>query len=190
MLTLRQIDLQILSPALRLLPPRMDSVGARVMLLTITQQEDHAQRRVQLVDPKRPAVKGPARGLWQFELGTKASRGGVWGVYLHAASRYWLQHVCEQLGVEFAPRAIWLGLEGSDVLAAAVARLLLFTDAQALPAIGNVQGAWSLYRARTWRPGKPKPETWPGNYARAVQTVGAPSFAGVASKVTSTEQLQ
>ncbi len=34
------------------------------------------------------------------------------------------------------------------------ARLLLWTDAKPLPAIGDEQGAWDYY-LRNWRPGKP-----------------------------------
>ena len=83
--------------ALRILPSRMDSPEARVMLLSIGLQESRLHYRRQ--------IGGPARGLWQFELGTKESRGGVWGVYLHAASRYWLQSLCEAFGCDFEPRA-------------------------------------------------------------------------------------
>lgn len=123
---------------------------------------------MQLVDAARPHVKGPARGLWQFELGKKGTGAGVWGVFEHVASRYWLSHVCEALQVEFHPRAIWPSLENNDRLACCVARLLLFTDPRRLPEIGDADGAWNLYRYRTWRPGKPHRDMWAGNYAAAV----------------------
>ncbi len=54
-----------------------------------------------------------------------------------------------------------------DVLAASVARLLLWTDPKRLPVIGDASGAWDLY-LRTWRPDKPHPRTWAGLYSRAV----------------------
>ena len=57
------------------------------------------------------------------------------------------------------PDAIYAALEYDDVLAAGVARLLLWTDPKALPPVGDVDAAWALY-LRTWRPGKPKPDSW------------------------------
>ncbi|WP_238686457.1 hypothetical protein [Xanthomonas dyei] len=159
-------------PALRLLPSRMTSPEALVMILAIMLQESELAHRWQVIDVRRPDRKGPARGLAQFEQGTKASRGGVWGVYLHDASRYWLAQACEALGIPFQPQAIWSALEHSDILAAALARLLLFTDPMRLPALGEQQAAWALYK-RTWRPGKPKPDTWPDNYRYALSAVQA-----------------
>lgn len=119
----RQLLVDVVLPALKLLPAAMNSVEALVMLVAIALQESGLEHRWQVIDAKRPDKKGPARGLWQFELGTKESRGGVWGVYLHEASRYWLAQVCAARGVPFQPRAIWLALETDDVLACLVARL-------------------------------------------------------------------
>lgn len=158
-----------INPAMGLLPTAMDTPQARVMLLSIGLQESRFEYRYQIVQG-RPGAKGPARGFWQFELGTAASRGGVWGVYLHPASRYWLSIVCAARGVQFEPRAIWEQLETDDVLAAAVARLMLFTDSRRLPAVGDAQGGWLLY-VSTWRPGKPHPETWPALHAQAREVV-------------------
>lgn len=167
----RQLLVDVVLPALKLLPAAMNSVEALVMLVAIALQESGLEHRWQVIDAKRPDKKGPARGLWQFELGTKESRGGVWGVYLHEASRYWLAQVCAARGVPFQPRAIWLALETDDVLACLVARLLLFTDPKRLPSVTDSAGAWTLYRVRTWRPGKPHPQKWAGNHAAAVSSV-------------------
>jgi hypothetical protein len=150
----------------------MGSDAAVVLILAIMLQESSLAHRWQVIDANRPDRKGPARGLAQFEKGTKASRGGVWGVYLHPASRYWLAQVCEKLGVEFHPNAIWAALESNDTLAVCVARLLLFTDPKPLPAIGAKDVAWAYYQ-RNWRPGKPHPETWHRKYSAAVQAVTA-----------------
>ncbi|MCV6902125.1 MAG: hypothetical protein NTT76_05400, partial [Achromobacter xylosoxidans] len=60
-----------ISPALALLPAGMDTQAAHVMLLAIGLQESRFTHRQQ--------IGGPARGFWQFEKGTRASRGGVWG---------------------------------------------------------------------------------------------------------------
>ena len=148
-----------IDPALALLPPGMDSPQARVMLLAIGMQESRFEHRRQM-------PTGPARGFWQFEEGTRASRGGVYGVYLHDASRFWLDRLCASRGVQFLPASIYQALEADDVLAAGVARLLLFTDPRRLPATDDADGAWGLY-LRTWNPGKPRPEKWPGNHRLA-----------------------
>lgn len=168
-MTLDTIIKTAINPAMSMLPAAMDTPQARVMLLAIGLQESRFEHRYQLVQG-RPGAKGPARGFWQFELGTQASRGGVWGVYLHQASRYWLSISCAARGVPFEPRAIWERLETDDVLAAAVARLMLFTDPKRLPAMDDAQGGWALY-ARTWRPGKPHPETWGELHTRARDAV-------------------
>lgn len=163
---------RVIVPALKLLPPAMDSPQARVQLVANAGQESGLETRWQVIDLKRPERKGPARGLWQFEKGTRASRGGVWGVYLHESSRYWLAQVCATRGVQFHPDAIYRAIEVDDILACCVARLLLFTDPKRLPAIGDERAAWALYK-RTWRPGKPHPGRWPGNYRRAIEAVAA-----------------
>jgi len=138
--------------ALSMLPPRMDSRDARVQLATTMLQESRGIHRRQ--------INGPARGLWQFEPGTRRSRGGVWGVYLHDASREHLRRLCSLLRCEFDPRAIYKDLEFDDVLAAGVARLLLWTDPRPLPAVDDIEGSWAYY-LRNWKPGRPHPETWP-----------------------------
>lgn len=155
----REFIKQALEPALAILPAAMDSPQARVMVLAICLQESGLIHRRQIDN-------GPARGFPQFELGTRKSRGGVWGVYLHGASRCWLDRLCASRGVQFLPESIWRAMETDDVLAAGVARLLLFTDPMRLPAIDDVDGAWGLY-LRTWRPGKPRQVEWPGNHTLA-----------------------
>lgn len=141
----------VILPAWQLLPPSMSTVAAQVLALAIMLQESALAHRWQVVDLRRPDRMGPARGLSQFELGSRASRGGVWGVFLHPASRYWLAQVCQALHVEFNPRAIWEALAGNDALAACLARLLLFTDPKPLP-MGDADAAFDYY-LRTWRPG-------------------------------------
>lgn len=155
---LRDAIRQAIDPALALLPPGMDSPQARVIMLAIGMQESRFEHRRQ--------IGGPARGFWQFEEGTRVSRGGVYGVYLHDASRFWLDRLCASRGVQFLPSSIYRALETDDVLAAGVARLLLFTDPKRLPATDDADGAWGLY-LRTWNPGKPRPEKWPGNHRLA-----------------------
>ena len=167
-MTLEEITAQAINPALALLPGGMDTPRARVLLQAIGLQESRFECRRQLGN-------GPARGFWQFEQGTRASKGGVWGVYLHPASAGFLRQLCVARGVQHSPTDIWRAIEHDDVLAAGLARLLLWTDALPLPALGDEAGAWDLYARRCWRPGKPHPETWPGFYARALRFVGAAS---------------
>lgn len=152
------------SKALYLLPHPMHTPEAKVMIYAIGLQESRLIHRRQLVgNPPRPT--GPAKGLWQFER-----LGGCKGVVSHQASRYWMHHVCQARNVVFNATAIWNAIETDDVLAAAAARLLLFTDPKRLPELGDEKGAWNLY-IRTWRPGKPHRDTWPALYAEALGEV-------------------
>lgn len=143
---------QIILPAWRVLPPAMSTILAQLFVLAVMLQESALKYRWQIIDPKRPDRMGPARGLAQFELGTKASRGGVWGVYLHQSSRYWLHEVCVAHRIPFEPRAIYDQLHVNDELSACLARLLAFTDPRPLPALGDWEEAWRYY-LRNWRPG-------------------------------------
>jgi hypothetical protein len=136
--------LDAIDAALALLPRAMTSDAARVMLYTIGLQESRFAHRRQIVGGK---PIGPAKGFWQFERG-----GGCKGVVNHAASRFWMHQVCQRQGVPFNATALWHQIEHDDALAAVAARLLLFTDPKALPAVDDAAGAWLLY-LRTWRPG-------------------------------------
>ena len=152
--------------ALYMLPSKMSTPEARVMLYAIGLQESRFQHRRQMVgNPPKPT--GPAKGFWQFERG-----GGCKGVVTHKASQFWMHDMCKQRRVAFDSLSIWNAIETDDVLAAAAARLLLFTDPYKLPAIGDEKGAWKLYE-RVWRPGKPHPQTWASLYGHAVGQVVA-----------------
>lgn len=156
-MTLSEIRAQAITPALALLPARMSSIEAEVMLLAIGLQESRFKHRRQ--------IGGPARGFWQFERG-----GGVAGVLRHAASREHAVRVCDARGVSPVSEQVYQRLEHDDVLAAAFARLLLWTDAWSLPALGEASRAWDLY-IRTWRPGKPHRSTWDSLYEQALAEV-------------------
>lgn len=164
MMTLDTILKTAIAPAMALLKGVPDSRESRCLLLAIGLQESRFEHRRQMGN-------GPARGFWQFERGTAASRGGVWGVFLHPASAGLLRQLCVELGCLPSPSNIWEAIEHDDVLAAGLARLLILTDPYKLPALGDVDGAWRLYADRCWRPGKPHPQTWPGFYARALEAV-------------------
>lgn len=147
-----------LPAAFDVLPASMRSRQAAAMLLAIALQESKVIHRRQ--------VNGPARGFWQFE------RAGVTGVLTHQASRPYARTALVALCYPAALTvpAIHATLEHNDVLACVFARLLLWTLPDALPAPGDVEGAWLQY-VEAWRPGRPYRSTWSANYRRA-RTVG------------------
>jgi len=151
-----------IEPALALLPEAMHTPEARALVLAIALQESRLRHRRQ--------IGGPARGYCQFEQG-----GGCTGVLTHRASTVHAQVICTALDVTPTPAAVYAALEFQDLLAASFARLLLWTDPEALPTDQGMDGAeagWRIY-LRTWRPGKPHEGTWPECYARAWSTVEA-----------------
>lgn len=171
-LSLAEITARGIDPALRLLPPKMDTPAARVQVLATALQESDLRYRRQLIAVKdkptghmvlRPV--GPAKSFWMGEIGG----GMVHGVRVHPATRDLARSLYEARQVPPNDRAIWNAIENDDVLAAGLARLLIYSDPQPLPRLGDVQGAWRLYADRTWLPGKPKPEKWPMCYRRAME---------------------
>jgi hypothetical protein len=154
-----------IDPALALLPARMDSPEARIMLLAIGLQESRFMYRFQKVAGK-PYLKGPAKSYWQFEEG-----GGVKGVMNHPATEKHARHLCDVRSVAWDSKAIHHAMENDDVLAAGLARLLLFADPRKLPAVNaSHEEAWETY-IRCWRPGKPHRHTWDEFHKQAVAQV-------------------
>jgi hypothetical protein len=149
-----------INPALELLPAKMDSDAARVMLLAIGLQESRFEYRFQKTTD--PYVKGPARGFWQFERA-----GGVMGVMNHYTTKDLAKEVCKARGVLPGSSLIHARLEFDDVLAAAFARLLLWADARPLPGVdADHDATWKSY-VTNWRPGKPHRETWDAFHQQA-----------------------
>ena len=163
-----------IDPGLAMLPSRMDTPEARVLMLAICGQEADFHHRWQVVDRARPGVMGPARGLWQFE------RGGVRGVLTHERTKTQAAEVCRMRNVAPTVDAVYNALHLDDTLAAAFARLLLWSSPRALPAVGQEQAAFDFY-LREWRPGAwtngstAQRETlrrkWAGYYATARATI-------------------
>lgn len=154
----------VLPKAFALLPPKMETNEAKVMLLSIGLQESLLKHRYQIVQGK-PGVRGPARGLWQFEKG-----GGVRGVLTHKASAALAKEIQAKLGHGIGIDAAYEALEKDDVFAAVFARLLLYTDPYSLPELGQKQRSWNLYE-RVWRPGRPHRDKWDANYDAALAAV-------------------
>lgn len=157
--------------ALLLLPAKMTSPQAELMLLAIGLQESELKHR-------RQHGNGPARSLWQGEQG-----GGMVAGLLgfHNQDVQDLAHgLCAVRGVPAQPRSVWEAIEHDDVLAAGLARLLLYTDPARLPGLGDEEGSWQLY-LRTWRPGAFTRGTatkraelrhkWAKSYAQALEVV-------------------
>lgn len=142
-------------PASRLLPEKMDSRAARAMMIAIALQESRIKHRAQ--------IGGPARGYWQFELG-----GGVRGVLNHPASKMNIRAVLTEL--DYAPDSdagkCWAAIEHNDILAAAFARLLLWTLPEPLSGAAEFEESWEQYIS-AWRPGKPHRATWDNFYTQA-----------------------
>lgn len=136
--------------AFMLLPPKMDTPLSRVILAAIGYQESSYQTRIQYGN-------GPAHSYFQFE------KGGIKGIMRHNASAPLLVAVCRARNVAFDSQAIWDAMTTDDVLGAACARLLMYTDAAPLP--DNAADAWTMYADRLWRPGKPNPDKWPSSWA-------------------------
>lgn len=150
---------QALTPALRLLPSPMDTLPARAMVIAICLQESRLLHRHQ--------IGGPAHGYAQFELG-----GGVRGVLAHSASRQHIQTVLAALDYDPAADATscYAAIEHNDILAAAFARLLLWTLPDTLPGRAAAALGWAQY-LKAWRPGKPHRATWDACFARAWNVV-------------------
>lgn len=157
-MTLSEIRRSAIEPALLLLPAKMTSPQAEVMLLAIGLQESRFIHRHQ--------IGGPARSFWQAEQGG----GMVHGVLRHPLTRDLSVGLCDARGVRPVNEQVYSAIEHDDVLAAGLARLLLWTDPGKLPALGDHGGAWDLY-LRTWRPGKPHRKTWAALYAQALLEV-------------------
>lgn len=158
-MTPKDILVDAVEPALAMLAKQgvFSDDRARVLLMAIAGQESAWQYRQQ--------IGGPAHSFWQFEYG-----GGVVGVLTHRASRDKIKAVCAELGVPCDAESVYEAMVENDMLAAAMARLLLWTDPASLPAVGAVQAAWEYYE-RLWRPGAPHPEAWSGRYKTAVDVV-------------------
>lgn len=143
----------VLPSAYALLPERMASREASAMLLAIGLQESRFQHRKQ--------IGGPAHGYWQFERG-----GGVKGCLSHSGTRPLLLKALDALGHPDDVQAVYEAIVTDDVLAAVMARLLLWTLPKPLPGPDDNAEGWDQY-IEAWRPGKPHRRTWDAFYAQA-----------------------
>ncbi|MFC3336885.1 hypothetical protein ACFOEY_00035 [Paracandidimonas soli] len=61
-MSIRDVVIGAIDPAMTLLPDRMDSAAAVCIMLAICGQEADFRHRWQVIDVRRPEVRGPARG--------------------------------------------------------------------------------------------------------------------------------
>lgn len=133
--------------------------SARVLLMAIAGQESFWKER-------RQVPVAYARSYWQFERG-----GGVAGLFGHVATRLKLGTVCAACDVPYDPDTVFEAMAWHDMLACAMARLLLYSDAAALPPVGDKEAAWQYY-LRNWRPGAPHRHTWDARYDASIAAIG------------------
>jgi hypothetical protein len=156
----------IVPAALTLLPEALRDKAAIGPLIAIAWQESRGRHRRQIVLVDGEERPGPAAGFWQFE-----ELGAVKGVLSHAATSVPARDLLAALGYrrDLTVRHVWERLEHNDVLAAGLARLLLWTLPQALPRADQPADGWLQY-LQAWRPGKPHPETWGDAWRRGWAT--------------------
>lgn len=138
------------------------SVPAARLMIAIALQESGLKHRRQVV--AGGAEAGPAVSFWQGEKG-----GGMTLTLTHAATSKRMQAICEAYNVQATPAALWEAMRYQDIVAAAAARLLIFTLPKGLPK--TAEEGWAQYLS-AWRPGKPHPETWAAHWATACGSVG------------------
>lgn len=133
--------------------PTLAGFRAEYFLLAVAGQESAWIDRVQ--------AGGPARGFWQCEQGGML-RGVMSGQYASM-----LERLCDLYAVPNDEGTVFEALAWHDTLAYAVARLGLFMDPHALPALNDEAGAWGVY-LRAWQPGKPSRNRWSIVYGQAM----------------------
>jgi hypothetical protein len=160
-MTPRLLLMLTVQPALAWLGPRYASREAEALLLAIAHQESRCAARRQ-----KPA--GPARSWWQIESQTAHAVISKWS---DGRSRLKDLGALTSVGLPGGQYDLSTWVECSELAACIIARGLLWLEPSPLPALGDQQGAWKYYAERTWRPGKPHPETWPDAYEQAMDAV-------------------
>ena len=171
-MTPKQVLDTAIDPALELLRQagvRSDD-RARLEVLTIAGQESAWKARRQVgIGQYHPQTIG-ARGLWQFE--------STWGgpVALNDVQQKapkQLAVICQYFDLPADELSLYEACAWHDILAASLARLLLWVDPRPLPDVGAEDEAWHYY-VDNWRPGAPHRATWSGYYTTALGLVRPP----------------
>ena len=155
-------------PALGMLDSTLDTPAARALLIAIALQESGLKARRQILEAGKPwweSKPGAANSFWQFERD-----GGVRGVLRHPGASAIVLPVLADLLYPRDPYAVHEALIHNDVLACVLARALLYSVPDAMPAQNEPDKGWAIY-IKAWRPGKPHPAEWPENYRIAWEAV-------------------
>lgn len=148
---------QAIDDAFEILPAGMGTRTRRILVAATGFQETSYLTRIQYNN-------GPARSYWQFENGKLAAINGVLN---HKATKAMAFAVCKARGVAAERMAVWKAMETDDVLGAAFAAMLIYTDPYPMPTTKDA--AWEMYAERLWRPGKPHPKKWQESWAFALE---------------------
>mgnify|MGYP003133141455 CR=1 FL=1 len=163
--TLRDL---IFPAAFSLLPPKLDTVEARAMLIAIALQESRLVHRAQLVGGAAEwwhSLDPPAHGYYQFEVAS------IRLMLQHSIARPLLIPALSALDYPVdAPGLIHESVRDNDILATVLARALLYTVPESLPDESERERGWNQY-IFGWRPGKPRPGAWQTNWRIAWETV-------------------
>jgi|SRR6185437_13601673 len=144
----------VITPGAALVPTSMNTLASRVLLFAIAGQESAWSSRVQIPG-------GQARGYWQCERG-----GAVKAVLGDSGTGPIARRFCAEHDIPSDLGTVWEAIAWHDGLAYLIARLALWQQPAPLPALENCDGAWTYY-LDTWRPGAPRPHSWPGIHAQA-----------------------
>jgi hypothetical protein len=140
-----------------------DTVPARRFMLAIALQESGLMHRRQI--GRDYLETGPAASFWQFEAG-----GGCKGVLTHHKSAEIMRRVCDDFNVACTPGGLWEAMRYNDIVAAAAARMLIYTLPHSLPTTASE--GWLQYLV-SWRPGMPRQTSWSANWDLATLVTGA-----------------
>lgn len=160
-------------PALEELGGVMHTPGAAVFCLAWCLQESELKYRVQ-----KGRKVNPALGLPQLEFGDKAMTALV--IQKTPEFRERLLAMGYQPD---DPEAVRQAARDDDKLAMMIVRLGAYYSNKPMPAVGDAKAAWALYFDAA-RPGRPRPEKWAANYARAVQAWKAKGMKPLAQSRT------
>lgn len=133
------------------------SKEAERFMLAIALQESRAKYRKQIGSQGLPT--GPANSYWQFERG-----GGVKGVLNHASTKNRITRILADYDINRTEQDVWEAMRYHDILAACMARLLIFTLPGSLPT--TAQQGWDQYIS-AWRPGRPHRASWDAFWKQA-----------------------
>lgn len=140
-----------------------DSPDVRRFMLAIALQESKLKHRRQVSASGEET--GAAAGYFQFE-----KNGGCRGALTHRVIAPHMRAVCEAYNVEPTALAMWEAIRYQDVVAAAAARLLIYTLPHKMPT--TAADGWAQY-IEAWRPGKPHLSSWAAHWATATLATGA-----------------